>query len=98
MASLLVSRMKSLIAATVGRIHTSRTQRRMELVETLNLGGKRQLMLVVCEGKRYLIGAGGDSVHSIAEVKPTEDSGTTARPFETACEDGATKTHARRLH
>jgi flagellar biogenesis protein FliO len=46
----------------------------MELVEVLQLGGKRQLMLVECDGRRYLVGAGGDSVHSIAEIgdeKPT---------------------------
>jgi flagellar biogenesis protein FliO len=98
MASLLISRIKILFAATVGRMQTSRTQRRMELVETLNLGGKRQLMLVVCEGKRYLVGAGGDSVHSIAEVKPTEDGGAPAKCFETVREDGTTKTDARRLH
>lgn len=47
----------------------SRSAPRMELVETLQLGGKRQLMLVACEGRRYLVGAGGESVHSIAEMK-----------------------------
>jgi flagellar biogenesis protein FliO len=41
----------------------------MELLETLQLGGKRQLMLVTCDGRSYLVGAGGDSVHSIAEMK-----------------------------
>jgi hypothetical protein len=40
----------------------------MELIETLHLGGKRQLLLVLCDGQRYLVGAGGDSVHSIAEI------------------------------
>jgi len=45
-----------------------RAARRMELVEVLALGGKRQLMLVVCDGRRYLVGAGGDSVQSIAEM------------------------------
>ena len=47
----------------------ARTKRRMELVEMLQLGGKRQLMLVVCDGQRYLVGAGGDSVQSIAEMR-----------------------------
>jgi hypothetical protein len=41
----------------------------MELVERLELGGKRQLMLVVCDGQRYLLGAGGDGVHSITEMR-----------------------------
>jgi len=57
----------------------ARTKRRMELVEMLQLGGKRQLMLVVCDGQRYLVGAGGDSVQSIAEMRA---------PF-TACDDSA---------
>jgi flagellar biogenesis protein FliO len=47
----------------------ARAKRRMELVEMLQLGGKRQLMLVVCDGQRYLVGAGGDSVQSIAEMR-----------------------------
>lgn len=48
----------------------ARAKRRMELIEMLPLGGKRQLMLVVCDGQRYLVGAGGDSIHSIAEMRP----------------------------
>jgi hypothetical protein len=47
----------------------ARAKRRMELVEMLQLGGRRQLMLVVCDGQRYLVGAGGDSVQSIAEMR-----------------------------
>jgi flagellar biogenesis protein FliO len=50
-------------------IGKARAKRRMELVEMLQLGGKRQLMLVVCDGQRYLVGAGGDSVQSIAEMR-----------------------------
>jgi flagellar biogenesis protein FliO len=51
--------------AGVGR---PRGERRLELIETLQLGGKRQLLLVLCDGQRVLVGAGGDSVHSIAEM------------------------------
>lgn len=47
----------------------ARGERRMELIETLPLGGKRQLMLVLCDGQRVLVGASGDGVHSIAEMK-----------------------------
>ena len=50
-------------------IARSRRARRMELLETLPLGGKRQLMLVVCDGLHYLVGTGGDGVHSIAEIR-----------------------------
>jgi flagellar biogenesis protein FliO len=56
-------------------IGKARAKRRMELVEMLQLGGKRQLMLVVCDGQRYLVGAGGDSVQSIAEMRELPVSG-----------------------
>jgi flagellar biogenesis protein FliO len=45
----------------------TRTQQ-MQLVETLSLGGKRQMMLVDCDGERYLVGCGADTVTSIAKV------------------------------
>jgi flagellar biogenesis protein FliO len=47
----------------------TRAKPRMELIEMLQLGGKRQLMLVLCDGQRYLVGAGGDSIHSIASIR-----------------------------
>lgn len=53
----------------IANMGKSRGKRRMKLIETLALGGKRQLMLVECEGRRILVGAGGDSVHSIAELQ-----------------------------
>ena len=40
----------------------------MELVETLQLGMKRQLMLVVCDGQRYLVGGGPESVDAIVPL------------------------------
>ena len=49
---------------------STRGARSMELLETLSLGGKRQLMLVVCDGHRYLVGVGADSVSTITEVNP----------------------------
>jgi flagellar biogenesis protein FliO len=51
-----------------GRIGKVRSERRMEHIETLQLGGKRQLMLVLCDGHRFLVGAGGDSVHSVTAI------------------------------
>lgn len=52
------------------RCRVSRTMRRMELVETLSLGGRRQLMLVACEGERYLVGCHQDAVSSIVRITP----------------------------
>lgn len=53
----------------VGRFHSASGERRMELIETLELGGKRQLMLVTCDGNQYLIGSGPGSVQAIAEMR-----------------------------
>lgn len=61
----------TLLSKTVAAIRRGFSSRmhsepRMELIETLQLGSRRQLMLVLCDGERYLIGAGNDSVQSIA--------------------------------
>ncbi len=41
---------------------------RMQLIEVLQLGGRRQLMMVICDGRRYLVGTGGDGVQSVVEM------------------------------
>jgi Flagellar biosynthesis protein, FliO len=51
-----------------------RTQRevprkQLRLVESLALGGKRQLMLVTCAGESFLVGGGADSVETIVHLK-----------------------------
>ncbi len=51
----------------LGRV---REERRMKLAETLSLGGKRQLMLVLCDGQRYLVGASGEGVETIVAMTP----------------------------
>ena len=43
--------------------------RQLRLVETLPLGGKRQVMLVMCDGERFLVGGGSDSVQTIVRVR-----------------------------
>lgn len=46
------------------------TQRRqLRLVETLPLGGKRQLMLVTCAGESFLVGGGLESVEAIVRLQ-----------------------------
>lgn len=42
--------------------------RQMQLLETLPLGGRRQLMLVSCGGERFLVGGGADSIETIVRV------------------------------
>ncbi len=48
----------------------------LELVETLALGGRRQLFIVACDNQRFLVAAGADSVGTVvpleAAPKPTE--------------------------
>ncbi len=48
----------------------ARAHQKMELVETLSLGGKRQVMLIECQGERYLVGCGTDSVATIEKLSP----------------------------
>lgn len=44
-------------------------QRLMQVVETLSLGGKRQLILVSCGGEHFLVGGGFESVEAIVRLE-----------------------------
>lgn len=52
----------------------TRVVRQMELLETLPLGGKRQLMLVQCAGERFLIGGNLDSIETIVKIYSQDES------------------------
>ena len=85
-----------LLAWTVGTLlrgsRRDGKRKQMELVESLTLGNRRQLLLVACEGHRYLVGLGADSVGSILvvgqgtlaskDLKPAQvlPAGATSRP------------------
>lgn len=43
--------------------------KQMRLVETLALGGRKQLLLVSCGGERFLVGTGAESVQTIVRVR-----------------------------
>lgn len=43
-------------------------RKQMRLVETLPLGGKRQLMLVACGEEHFLVGGGMESIETIVRV------------------------------
>jgi flagellar biogenesis protein FliO len=48
----------------------SRSEARLlHLLETLPLGGKRQLMLVSCGGEHFLVGGGPESLETIVRVR-----------------------------
>jgi flagellar biogenesis protein FliO len=52
------------------RNSTAAAPRQMKVVESLALGGRRQLTLVVCGTERFLVGGGVESVNVILRVSP----------------------------
>jgi flagellar biogenesis protein FliO len=58
----------------------------MQLIETLALGGKRQLMLVSCGGERFLVGGGLESVETIVRVKAEGSVGLQTRDLGEICQ------------
>lgn len=54
-------------------------QRRMKLLETLPLGGKRQLMLVECSGEQFLVGTSNEGVQTLVRVSCAQDIGSEAQ-------------------
>jgi flagellar biogenesis protein FliO len=52
------------------RNSTAAAPRRMKVVESLALGGRRQLMLVTCGTEEFLVGGGAESVDVIMRVSP----------------------------
>lgn len=64
----------SLAEWLLGALRGLRSQRQsavkqMQLLETLPLGGKRQLMLVSCAGERFLVGGSAESIETIVRVR-----------------------------
>jgi flagellar biogenesis protein FliO len=55
--------------------------RRMKVLETLSMGPKRQLVLVCCDGEKYLVGTGPESVQTIVRIEPRA-SGLSVVPAE----------------
>jgi flagellar biogenesis protein FliO len=50
-------------------------QKQLRLIQTLHLGGRRQLLLVECSGERFLLGGGPDNVQTIVRLQGVESSG-----------------------
>jgi flagellar biogenesis protein FliO len=53
----------------------------MRIIETLALGTKKQLLLVSCDGERFLVGTGPDQVQAIVRLGPeleTKDAAVVA--------------------
>lgn len=60
-------------------------QKQLQLVETLSLGGKRQLMLVLCAGESFLVGGGMESVETIVRLKSERHPDATERKLDELC-------------
>ena len=68
-----VFEVQGLAGWVMGQLRDLRSRRevhrkQLRLVETLSLGGKRQLMLVTCGGESFLVGGGLDSVETIVPL------------------------------
>ena len=59
--------------------------RQMHLLETLSLGGKRQLMLVTCAGEYFLVGGGSESLETIVRVRVEEPQVDLPRKLSGTC-------------
>ncbi|NYF89543.1 flagellar biosynthetic protein FliO [Tunturiibacter empetritectus] len=60
-------------------------QKQLQLVETLSLGGKRQLMLVRCAGESFLVGGSFDSVEMIVRLRAETSPDHTTDRMEERC-------------
>lgn len=56
--------------------------RHLRVLETQELGGRRQLMLVVCDGERFLVGSGADRVDTIVRIG---EAAKPVQPVEAPC-------------
>lgn len=59
------------VLSFIARFKSASRERQMFVVETLSLGGKRELKLVECAGHRYLVGCANE-VQAIVPVKSLE--------------------------
>ena len=60
-------------------------KKQLRLVETLPLGGKRQLMLVTCAGESFLVGGGVESVETIVRLKAQRHSEEAGQSRDGSC-------------
>jgi hypothetical protein len=61
-------------------------RKQLRLVETLSLGGKRQLMLVTCAGESFLVGGGIDSVETIVRLQAEVSLDVVAKSLDGTCQ------------
>jgi flagellar biogenesis protein FliO len=60
-------------------------RKQLRLIETLPLGGKRQLMLVTCAGESFLVGGSLESVQTIVRLKAEVSLDGVAKSMDGTC-------------
>ncbi|MBB5330836.1 flagellar biosynthetic protein FliO [Tunturiibacter gelidoferens] len=60
-------------------------KKQLQLVETLPLGGKRQLMLVTCAGESFLVGGSFESVETIVRLRAESSANLMADRMDDTC-------------
>jgi hypothetical protein len=53
--------------------HAQPARKQMRVLETLSLGGRKQMMLVSCGGERFLLATGAEVIHSLVRLQPETD-------------------------
>jgi Flagellar biosynthesis protein, FliO len=61
-------------------------RKQLQLIETLPLGGKRQLMLVTCDGESFLVGGGLESVETIVRLRSEVSPSEAAKELDRVCQ------------
>src|SRR5882757_8167350 len=89
-ATIAAPEVQGLAGWMLGLLRAWRGQREMQrkqlrLVETLSLGGKRQLMLVTCGGESFLVGGGMESVEAIVRLKAEVSLDVVAKSLDETC-------------
>src|SRR5580693_3286000 len=90
-ATIAAHEVQELAGWMLGLLRGWRGQREMQrkqlrLVETLSLGGKRQLMLVTCAGESFLVGGGMDSVETIVRLEAEVSPDVAAKSLDGTCQ------------
>jgi hypothetical protein len=73
----------------LGALRRPRSAAQLEVLETLSLGGRRQVFLIACGGERYLVAAGADTVSALERVGSAGSSRLDVRDASAAVDDRA---------
>lgn len=72
MLRIMISTLKKLLTSGQG-LRLRRREKAMRLCETLPLGDRRYLALVLVEGHKFLVGTAANSVSLVARIPPVDE-------------------------